>query len=240
MKIRFLNPGEVPPEYGAAADAAIFKEVSEERSPPTLLIYSRNRPTVSLGRFRNAEEDVRTELIEKSDISVVRRISGGSSVFTGTSQLVYSLAVKDIYKNRSESYFKICKCVRSAMESLGVDTVFKEPNDILANGRKISGSAQYRAKGFLLQHGTVIIEPEPLLDKILKPVKDRSYPGTTSLSECLNRDVSKHEVIRALHESFEKGLASELYDGTFTETEKEFISSTGEEFRVSVSGLSDP
>jgi lipoate-protein ligase A len=240
MKIRFLNPGEVPPEYGAAADAAIFKEVSEERSPPTLLIYSRNRPTVSLGRFRNPEEDIRTELIEESDVSVVRRISGGSSVLTGTSQLVYSLTIKDVYKNRSESYFEICKCVRSAVESLGIDTVFKEPNDILANGRKISGSAQYRAKGFLLQHGTIIIEPEPLLDIILKPVKDRSYPGTTSLSECLNRNVSKHEIIPALRESFEKGLEAELYDGSFTETEKEFISSVREEFKVSVSGLSDP
>lgn len=240
MKIRFLNPGDVPPEYGAAADAAIFKEVSEGRSPPTLLIYSRNKPTVSLGRFRKTEEDTHTELVEKFNVSVVRRISGGSSILTGTSQIIYTLAIEDTFKNRQESYFEICKCVMSALSSLGVETVFKEPNDILANERKISGSAQYRAKGFLLQHGTVIIDPEPLLDEILKPVKDRSYRGTVSLSECLKRNVSKQEVISAVRRAFEKEFETEIYEGTFTEKENELIFSTMKDFKVSVSDLSNP
>lgn len=240
MKLRFLYSEGVSPEYGTAADAAIFEEVSEKRSPPTLFVYSRNRPTVSLGRFRNPEEDIYTDLIEKHGISVVRRISGGSSVFTDSSQIIYSLAVKDDFENRKESYRRICSGIRLALESFGIESSFKEPNDILVNGRKISGSAQYRAKGFLIQHGTLIVGPNPLMDKVLKPVKDRSYGGTVSLTELLGHGISEEEVVNAVRTAFEKSTGLQTYDGVFTERETEYIKTRQKDFRVSVSDLSGP
>ncbi len=240
MKLRFLYSKGVSPEYGTAADAVIFEEVSEKRSPPTLFIYSRNRPTVSLGRFRNPEEDVYADFVAENGISLVRRISGGSSIFTGPSQIIYSLAVEDTFKDRRESYYEICKCVMSALNILGIESSFKEPNDILVGGKKISGSAQYRAKGFLIQHGTVIIKPEPLMDRVLKPVKDRSYDNITSVEEILGYGISEEDTVRAVRDAFGKNLKLAIYDGVFTERETENILARQNEFRVSVSDLSDP
>lgn len=240
MSLRFLYPGDVSPEYGAAADAVLFKEVSEERSPPTLFIYSRNKPTISLGRFRDFDKDANLRFVKENNISVVRRVSGGSSIFTSSSQIICSLVIKDSFENIQESYFEICKCIMSALDSLDINSLFKEPNDIIVNGRKISGSAQYRAKGFLLHHGSLIIEPEPLMDKVLKPVKNRSYDGVISVSESLNRKVTKEEVVLALRNAFEENLKMRIYDGLFTKKETEDILSRQEEFKVSVSDLSNP
>ena len=240
MKLRFLYSKGVPPGYGTAADAVIFEEVSENRSPPTLFIYSRREPTVSLGRFRDLNEDAHIEVIEKHGISVVRRISGGSSVFTDSGQIIYSLIVKDGFGNRDRSYRSICSSVASALEALGIESGFKEPNDILVNGKKISGSAQYRAKGFLIQHGTLIVGPNPLMDEVLKPVKDRSYGGTVSLTELLGYSIPEEDVVTVLRRAFETSTGMPSYDGAFTERESGCIESRQKDFRVSVSDLSDP
>lgn len=137
MIARFVDLGEVPPEYGAAADAVVFDEVSQHRSSPTLHVYSRDRPTISLGRFRDLDTDVNNDVLEHLGLSVVRRISGGSTILTGTSQIIYSLTMEDIFLNKKESYSRICGCVSSALNHLGLDAEYKEPNDILVRDMNI-------------------------------------------------------------------------------------------------------
>lgn len=232
MNARFVDLGTVSPEYGAAADAVVFDEVSERRSPPTLHIYSRDRVTVSLGRFRDLDTDVRKDVLEHLDIAVVRRISGGSTILTGTSQIIYSFTTKDTFLNKKDSYAKICGCVTSALKSLGVDAEYKEPNDVLTKGMKISGGAQYRAKGFLIQHGTVIVEPEPLIEDVLVPIKDKKYSGMTSIAESLGHSISRKDVVDALRTAFETNLDLQFTDSPLTANELELISQSSESFRV--------
>ncbi|MDD2410332.1 MAG: biotin/lipoate A/B protein ligase family protein [Candidatus Methanomethylophilaceae archaeon] len=232
MSWRFICLGSVPPEYGAAADAAVFGEVSEGRSPATLHIYSRDSTAVSLGRFRDLDTDVRPEAFERLGICAVRRISGGSTVLTGPSQIVYSFTSEDFFGSKKDSYAEICGCVASALSSLGLDAVYKEPNDILSGGMKISGGAQYRAGGFLIQHGTVIVEPEPLIEEVLMPLKERSYPGTTSISERLGHSVPGAFVAEALRRAFRERLCPGLSDGILTEEELHFIAENSGRFRV--------
>lgn len=232
MNARFVDLGTVSPEYGAAADAVVFDEVSERRSPPTLHIYSRNRPTISLGRFRDLDTDVRKDVLEHLDLAVVRRISGGSTILTGTSQIIYSFTTKDIFLNKKDSYAKICGCVASALNSLGLNAEHKEPNDVLVKGMKISGGAQYRAKGSLIQHGTLIVEPEPLIDDVLLPQKDKTCSGITSISECLGRSITRKEIVNALRTAFMNNLDLEFTDCILTSNELELISQRSESFKV--------
>lgn len=232
MIARFTDLGIVSPEYGAAADAVVFDEVSEHRSPATLHIYSRNRTTISLGRFRDFDIDVNKDVLEDPDISVVRRISGGSTILTGTCQIIYSLTLEDIFLNKKDSYSKICACVASALNSLGLDAAYKEPNDILVQGMKISGGAQYRAKGFLIQHGTVITEPEPLIDTALIQIKDRKYSRTTSMSECLGYSILRGDVVNALRSAFETKLGLKFTDDVLTSRELKLIAQKSESFKV--------
>ncbi|HKM09805.1 MAG TPA: lipoate--protein ligase family protein [Candidatus Methanomethylophilaceae archaeon] len=229
---RFIDLGSVPPEYGAAADAVIFDEVSEGRSPATIHVYSRNAATISLGRFRDPDSDVRRDVAERMGFPSVRRISGGSTIFTGTSQIIYSITMEDVFPSKRDSYSEICTCVASALGSLGIKAEYKQPNDVLVNGRKISGSAQYRAKGFLLQHGTLLTEPEPLIDEVLFSVKDRSYPGTVSISECLGRTVPRDHIVDAIRKSFIEGLGLDLKSCILSDMERDSISLRSGSFKV--------
>ena len=232
MIVRFANLGTVTPEYGTAADAVVFDEVSEHRSPPTLHIYSRNNATISLGRFRDLDTDVRKDALEDLDLSIVRRISGGSTILTGKSQIIYSFTSEYIFLNKKDSYTKICGCIVSALNSLGMDAEYKEPNDVLVKGMKISGGAQYRAKGFLMQHGTVIIEPEPLIDKVLIPIKNKKYSRITSISECMGYSILRKDIVNALRTAFETDLNFKFTDGMLNDRELKLISQRSESFKV--------
>lgn len=232
IESRFIDLGSVPPEYGSAADAVIFGEVSEGRSPATLHVYSRDRSTISLGRFRDLDIDVKRDVLEGSEASVIRRISGGSTIFTGTSQIIYSVTMEDVFPSKRDSYQRICDCIVNALGSLGIGAGYKPPNDVLVDGKKISGSAQYRAKGFILQHGTVIVEPEPLMDEVLSPVKDRIYPGTVSIYECLGRTMPRNLVIDVIKESFANGLGLDLEDGVLSDRERDSVRLRSESFKV--------
>ncbi|MGI5964353.1 MAG: lipoate--protein ligase family protein [Candidatus Methanomethylophilaceae archaeon] len=233
MNCRFTDLGHVDPERGAAADSAVFGHVSGKLAPCTVMVYSRNRPAVSLGRFRNIEEDVRCGKLKEYGVSAVRRISGGSTVFTGTSQIIYSVVAEDNFGKKSESYERLCGCLISALRRTGVNAFFKEPNDVLSEGKKISGSAQYRRDGFVLHHGTLIMEPEPLAGEILKPVKHGNYDGITSVNECLGHSVSRDVMVKNIRDGF--GELFDFDETGLTREETELIDETAGRFRVSVS-----
>jgi lipoate-protein ligase A len=105
-----------------------------------------------------------------------------------------------------ESYRWICEAIVISIKRLGFDASFVPLNDIVVKGKKVSGSAQTRRKGVLLQHGTLLlgidvdkmfcvlkVPSEKLKDKIIKDVKER----VTSLS-----GITFEEMASSLKSSF--------------------------------------
>jgi lipoate-protein ligase A len=125
----------------------------------------------------------------------------------------------------NESYKTLCAGIIRGLGLLGVASRFVPINDIIAGDRKISGNAQTRRKGCLLQHGTVLLEKngdlmfellrvpsQKLTDKGLRDARDR----ITSLKTLLGRPVSFAEVENALEEGFGQALSLELRPDTPT------------------------
>jgi lipoate-protein ligase A len=113
---------------------------------------------------------------------------------------------------------------------LGVEAEFRPVNDVLVAGRKISGSAQTRRGGAVLQHGTLLLKSdlaamfkvlkvsgEKLKDKALKAAEDR----VTNLFKELGRELGVEEVVEALKRGFEAALNVELVEGALTPFEVE-------------------
>jgi lipoate-protein ligase A len=109
-------------------------------------------------------------------------------------ELTYSFITKQYPQNIMESYRWICETIVISIKRLGFDASFVPLNDIVVKGKKVSGSAQTRRKGVLLQHGTLLlgvdvdkmfcvlkVPSEKFKDKIIKDVKERvtSLAGTT-------------------------------------------------------------
>jgi lipoate-protein ligase A len=214
--MRFVDLGVVTPEYSVSADRFFLRSHSSA-DDDTLIVYSRDRPCISVGRYQNFNETINVGYAKEKGISVVRRVSGGSNIYSDTEQMTYSLIVsKDRLPDTKEGSFAvICGCLVRALAMLGIKGEHKPINDVLVNGKKISGAAQARSRSAVLQHGTIILDVnEDVVSSSLKDVKQRSYDGLTSMKECLgvipSRSVITNAVMNGFAEVFGPLTASEL------------------------------
>ena len=207
-----------------AIDEAILRRVSVDLAPNTLRLYRWKPSAVSIGYFQTLEREVDLDYCKERGIGVVRRMTGGGAVFHDhRGELTYSLIVRQgeggIPEDISESYRVICGGLVAGLGRLGVKAEFRPINDVVVNGRKISGSAQTRRRGVILQHGTILLKVdvrtmfkalkvsgEKVSDKMIKSVEER----VTSLSRELKREVSFGEAFEALRRGFEEALGVEF------------------------------
>ena len=159
---RLVDSGLVDSAQSAALDEAILEAHIGRAVPNTLHFYVRSTPTISIGYFQKASESLDLAECARRGIQLVRRKSGGSSIYTDSGQLIYGLVVNesDVPRERPQSFRFICSPIARAISSFGVDARYREVNDIEIAGRKVSGNAQLRRKGSLLQHGTIILDTD--------------------------------------------------------------------------------
>ena len=193
------DQGFISPEEGLELENRLLSE--RKRS---LTIYSRDRPVVSLGRFNPIDEYVDEDFAKKNSITIIRRMSGGSAIYSDRDQLVFTFVTeRTAYKDKEESYRTICGYLVDTLAAMGIEAEYKPINDVLVNGKKISGCAQYRDRDTLLHHGTLILRlNSDMMDGALRPVKDRKYPGLTSVEESLGYVPERKEILKAFSEGF--------------------------------------
>jgi lipoate-protein ligase A len=234
MAWRLIDLGSMDPALTAAADEAVLTCRSKGTGENTLAFYSRDGPTVSLGYFESAEEGIDLDLCREKGIGIVRRLSGGSAVFTDPGQIVYSVTLEAgiVPTNPKDSYPLICGGVVTALRSLGIVAEHKPLNDVVVHGRKISGSAQTRKAGFVLQHGTVIVDSDlDLMMRVIRqrPGKPRDRDGMTSVSLELGRNAGLDEVKHALAAGFGTAFGATMRRDEMTAEEKLLMIKLSEE-----------
>ena len=234
--MRLIDLGKVTPEYSVCADRVLLNMRSSDPDD-VLLFYSRDRPCISVGRFQKTEDTVNTDYAVKNNIRVVRRVSGGSSIYSDEDQLTYSLIIsKDrLPASRDGSFAVICNAVVLGLKRLGIDGIHKPVNDILVNNKKISGGAQARNRYAVLQHGSIILDvDDSIVRASLTDNKKRSYDGLTSIKECLGYIPPRDAIVDALASGFSDVFGPVEKDGLSGEEEERIRSS------FSCSGRSGP
>lgn len=231
---RLIDTDLASPPYTSAADEAIMIARHKNLVPNTLHLYRRDRPTISLGYFEKIEENVNLELAKRIGAHIVRRVSGGSAIYTDQDQIIYSVVVDHevVPENPNDTYKIICGAIIRALGLLGVVAYFKPINDVVVNGKKISGSAQARKWNIVLQHGTLIIDADfDLMFRILKTTKKkiRTPEEMTSLTIELGRKPSLDEVKKALIRAFAEEFQVEIVKGVLTHFEEKTIKQLIEE-----------
>jgi lipoate-protein ligase A len=210
-----------------AMDEAIMEAVRNGESLPTIRFYGWAPSAVSIGVFQGIRNEVNLDVTRQAGVDVIRRQTGGGAVYHDQfGEVTYSIIgpVEDFSVNIIKSYADICEPIITALKSLGLDVHFEPVNDILLNEQKISGNAQTRRQGILLQHGTVLyrvevekmfsylnVSEQKISDKLIKSVKKR----VTSVSDQL--DIPMKELQMALEKGFSIGQEIEM--GDYTEKE---------------------
>jgi lipoate---protein ligase len=150
-----------------AIDEAIMLNRVAEKVPNTLRFYRWKPSAVSIGRFQKPENEVNLVTCEKLGVDVVRRISGGGTVYHDSEgEVTYSVVAKteDMgARDIAEVYSRIYAAISEALRMLGIPADFspgdaKNCPNLTVNGKKISGSAQANKSGIVLQHGTLLLD----------------------------------------------------------------------------------
>lgn len=222
-----------------AIDEAILAARIEGPATDTLRFFSWKPSAVSIGKFQRVENEVQLENCKQQGINVVRRITGGGTVYhDAEDEITYSLvASKENLQacDIADVYERIYTGLTRALGILGLAADFNEgsakacPN-LTVKGRKISGSAQCHKRGIVLQHGTILanVNLGKMFTYLRVPwakscmqVVSVARRKITSLYDELGKNVSPAELVHALREGFGQALDVGIVSGELTPRERQ-------------------
>ncbi len=129
-----------------------------------LLLYE-NDPSVVVGRHQNVIEEVNLKKAYENNIPVYRRISGGGTVVHDRGNLNFSFLARHTLKDFN-NYRKFLTPVVELLRESGIPVEINQRNNLIVNGMKISGNAQFSSRGNMISHGTLLYDAD--LERIRK------------------------------------------------------------------------
>lgn len=159
------NKGITDPRINLAIEEYVLKHLNIDE---TYLLFYINRPSIIIGRNQNTIEEINSDYVDEKGITVVRRLSGGGAVYHDLGNLNFSFITKDD-GDSFHNFKKFTQPVVETLEILGIHAELSGRNDILAEGKKISGNAMFSTKGRMFSHGTLLFQSE--MDHIVSALK---------------------------------------------------------------------
>jgi lipoyltransferase/lipoate-protein ligase len=221
-----------------AIDEAILNARINGQVPNTLRFYRWQPSAVSVGKNQTPQNEVYLDSCKELGVDVVRRISGGGTVYHDfEGEVTYSVVAKTSDLGTADLttiYYKIYEAITDALRLLGVPADFssgdaKNCPNLTVNGKKISGSSQTVTRGVVLQHGTILLSVD--LAKMFKLLKLKNATCTqatdiakrkiTSIHGELGHQVMPETVANALAQGFRAILKIQLEESQLTPTELE-------------------
>jgi lipoate-protein ligase A len=149
---------------------ALEEHVLRNRFPgEECLLFYINEPSIIIGRNQNTIEEIDPDAVEARGIHVVRRISGGGAVYHDLGNLNFSF-IAPYAPQRFNRYEAFTRPVVAVLRELGVPAELGGRNDLVADGRKISGNAQFVTGDRMFSHGTVLVDTDlDVMPTVLTP-----------------------------------------------------------------------
>lgn len=231
-----LNSGHLDAATNMAIDESLLKWHSEGKIPPTIRFYGWQKPSLTIGHFQNVDTTIDLNGVHKHQCDFVRRLTGGSAVLHDN-ELTYSIIVNEdhpkIPSSVNEAYYTLSQGLLEGYRILGIDAdfapyakqklksrsavCFESPAiyEMLVDGKKISGNAQTRKDGVLLQHGSIPMSfnIEMLFDLFQFPserVRVRQRDSFLKRTVSINEATGKQHTYEMLQAAFLKGFQTSL------------------------------
>ncbi len=217
----WIDTGSKDVFYNFALEYYLATE--KQFAEPVFLIWQ-TTPTLMVGRYQNVFEEINLLYVMGKHNTVVRRMSGGGTIYTDEQVFQYSFIAP---RSGSEIEFLFyTKPIINALNQMGIPAEFNNRNDLMIGGRKVSGTAQYNAKGYTVHHGSVLydvdveelehclhVDAEKIISKGIKSVRER-------VVNLKNYIPGKKDVTQFMGELKGYVLGTEIKEYQLTEGEK--------------------
>jgi len=146
------NEPNKDPRINLAIEEYLIKSVAPKEE---ILMFYINKPSIIIGRNQNTIQEINVDYVQDHDIIVVRRLSGGGAVYHDLGNLNFSFIAPNSPGN-FHNFRKFTQPVIKVLMRMGVPAELSGRNDILVDGKKISGNAQYVSGPRMVSHGTLL------------------------------------------------------------------------------------
>jgi lipoate-protein ligase A len=243
---RLLVDGPCEPSWNMAVDEALLRTAPDRDAVPTLRLYWWRPAALSLGANQESEFAVDWAALAAAGYGVVRRPTGGRAILHAE-ELTYSVTAPIPAGGTLAAYRWIARGLQAGLERAGIGVELERMNrpqvstlatrqpcftaagryELISEGRKVVGSAQRRRRGWLMQHGSILLGPEHLqLPRYLTGADPEAEiavlkKSTIDCSTLLGRPVIPQEVIESFAGGFAEGLGIELVSGSLETAEED-------------------
>ena len=153
--MKYIKTNYSIPAYNMAMEELIMNHLPSD----DYLIFYVHDPAIIIGQHQNTIEEINEEYVKEKGIHVQRRLSGGGAVYHDHGNLNFSFIVRGSRENVND-FNVLTQPVIKTLEKIGIKAELSGRNDLLIDGRKFSGNAQFFRNGRLLQHGTLLFDSE--------------------------------------------------------------------------------
>ena len=198
--------------FWLAMEEFVAKSVDEEA-----FFVWRVAPTVIIGRNQVLEAEVNLDYCRRNGVKIVRRKSGGGCVYADRDNIMISYVSRrgDV----AEIFERYLSALTSCLCSLGLKAEKSGRNDILVEGRKVSGNAFHQLPDRSIVHGTLLYNTDfdALEEAIRPPVEKLLRHGVASVRQRVGnlRDYLDPAIIGSIH-ALESHLVDYFSDGTLS------------------------
>lgn len=205
-KTVYIEVSTTDPTFNLALEEYVFEKMPRDRE---YFLTWRNDNAIIVGRHQNTAAEINEEFVKEKNIKVVRRLSGGGAVYHDLGNLNFTFIV-DAQPGQKVDLRKFCQPIADTLCALGANATVDGRNDILIDGMKVSGNAQYVRQGRVMHHGTILFDsdmsvlgqaliPDPAKQqaKGVKSVRSR----VTNVRQCLSQDMTLEEFRDVLSKS---------------------------------------
>ena len=183
------------PYFNIALEEYLF---SSDKFRDDIIIVWRNEKSIFLGKNQNPYVEIAHSLINDRKIPLLRRISGGGTVYHDLGNVNMTFIQKNVKLDKID-FIKYTKFMQEMLGYFGVKATYSDRKDLLVDGKKVSGSAQCIRGNKCLYHGTLLFSSNlNNLSKYLNTNKKATSNATksvrskvTNLNEYIDMDVEE-------------------------------------------------
>jgi lipoate-protein ligase A len=154
MTVICIQQKDTGPYFNLAAEEYLLKNFTED----VFMLWQSDRAIV-VGKHQNALAEINHRYVAENGIKVARRLSGGGTVFHDQGNLNFTF-IKHVGQMDQVNFKLFTQPIVEALQKLGLQAYSSGRNDLLLDGKKISGNAEHVYKKRVLHHGTLLFNSQ--------------------------------------------------------------------------------